>query len=210
MKKGLIKILSIINIIIIIVTMFNTKVFAQTKYNQVEIPATQIRKNGINNFPESYKKLLKKLVNKTGHTNWKFVALYTDIDWNELVSKESQDLKNTIIKNEANNYPESWYCSCGKEGDEGYYCASKDIISYYLDPRNFLTEITIFQFLDLSNNINVSVSDIEKLVDGTFLDGEANGIRYAQMIYDASKESGESAYSLVIKIFQELKQIYSI
>ena len=204
MKKNFIKILSIINIIIILATMFNTKVFAQTKYNQVEIPATQIRKNGINNFPESYKKLLQKLVNKTGHTNWKFVALYTDIDWNELVSKESQDLKNTIIKNEANNYPESWYCSCGKEGDAGYYCASKDIISYYLDPRNFLTEITIFQFLDLSNNINVSVSDIEKLVDGTFLDGEANGIRYAQMIYNASKESGESAYSLVIKIFQEL------
>ena len=204
MKKSLIKILSIINIVIILITMFNTKVFAQTKYNQVEIPATQIRKNGINNFPESYKKLLQKLVNKTGHTNWKFVALYTDIDWNELVSKESQDLKNTIIKNEANNYPESWYCSCGKEGDAGYYCASKDIISYYLDPRNFLTEITIFQFLDLSNNISVSVSDIEKLVDGTFLDGEANGIRYAQMIYDASKESGESAYSLVIKIFQEL------
>ena len=204
MKKSLIKILSIINIVIILITMFNTKVFAQTKYNQVEIQATQIRKNGINNFPESYKKLLQKLVNKTGHTNWKFVALYTDIDWNELVSKESQDLKNTIIKNEANNYPESWYCSCGKEGDAGYYCASKDIISYYLDPRNFLTEITIFQFLDLSNNINVSVSDIEKLVDGTFLDGEANGIRYAQMIYDASKESGESAYSLVIKIFQEL------
>ena len=204
MKKSLIKILSIINIVIILITMFNTKVFAQTKYNQVEIPATQIRKNGINNFPESYKKLLQKLVNKTGHTNWKFVALYTDIDWNELVSKESQDLKNTIIKNEANNYPESWYCSCGKEGDAGYYCASKDIISYYLDPRNFLTEITIFQFLDLSNNISVSLSDIEKLVDGTFLDGEANGIRYAQMIYDASKESGESAYSLVIKIFQEL------
>ena len=204
MKKNFIKILSIINIIIILATMFNTKEIEKNKYNKVEIPATQIRKNGINNFPESYKKLLQKLVNKTGHTNWKFVALYTDIDWNELVSKESQDLKNTIIKNEANNYPESWYCSCGKEGDAGYYCASKDIISYYLDPRNFLTEITIFQFLDLSNNINVSVSDIEKLVDGTFLDGEANGIRYAQMIYDASKESGESAYSLVIKIFQEL------
>ena len=204
MKKSIIKIICIFNIIILFITMFNYKVFAQTKYNQVEIPATQIRNNGINNFPESYKKLLQKLVNKTGHTNWKFVPLYTDIDWNELVEEESEHLKNTIIKNEVNNYPSSWYCSCGKEGDAGYYCASKDIISYYLDPRNFLTEITIFQFLDLSNNISVSVSDIEKLVDGTFLDGEANGIRYAKMIYDASKESGESAYSLVIKIFQEL------
>ena len=204
MKKILLKILLLSMIALILISMFNANVFAQTIYNQVEVPATQTRKNGINNFPESYKTLLNKLVNKTGHNNWKFVALYTDIDWNELISKESEHLKNTIIKNDANNYPDSWYCSCNQEGDDNYYCASKDIISYYLDPRNFLTEITIFQFLDLSNNINVSVSNIENLVDGTFLDGEADGMRYAQMIYDAAQASGESAYSLVIKIFQEL------
>lgn len=178
------------------------KTYAAKTYNQIFVPATEIRKNGINNFPESYKILLQKLVNKTGHKNWKFVPLYTDIDWNELVSKENTHLKNTIIKN--GEYPDSWYCNCNMEGDTGYYCASKDIISYYLDPRNFLTEITIFQFLDLSNDKNMSVSKIENLVDGTFLDGEANGIRYAKMIYDAANESGESAYSLVIKIFQEL------
>ena len=204
MKKIVLKFFIVVILSMLIISLINPIVFAQTNYNQVEIPATQTRKNGINNFPDSYKTLLQKLVNKTGHSNWKFVALYTDIDWNELVSQESTHLKNTLIKNDANNYPDSWYCSCNQEGDSEYYCASKDIISYYLDPRNFLTEITIFQFLDLSNNIKASVANIEKLVDGTFLDGESNGIRYAQMIYDAAEASGESAYSLVIKIFQEL------
>ena len=196
------RIISLVIVILLVGICIMPKTYAAKTYNQIFVPATEIRKNGINNFPESYKILLQKLVNKTGHKNWKFVPLYTDIDWNELVSKENTHLKNTIIKN--GEYPDSWYCNCNMEGDTGYYCASKDIISYYLDPRNFLTEITIFQFLDLSNDKNMSVSKIENLVDGTFLDGEANGIRYAKMIYDAANESGESAYSLVIKIFQEL------
>ena len=196
------RIISLVIVILLVGICIMPKTYAAKTYNQIFVPATEIRKNGINNFPESYKILLQKLVNKTGHKNWKFVPLYTDIDWNELVSKENTHLKNTIIKN--GEYPDSWYCNCNMEGDTGYYCASKDIISYYLDPRNFLTEITIFQFLDLSNDKNMSVSKIENLVDGTFLDGEAHGIRYAKMIYDAANESGESAYSLVIKIFQEL------
>lgn len=196
------RIISLVIVILLVGICIMPKTYAAKTYNQIFVPATEIRKNGINNFPESYKILLQKLVNKTGHKNWKFVPLYTDIDWNELVSKENTHLKNTIIKN--GEYPDSWYCNCNMEGDTGYYCASKDIISYYLDPRNFLTEITIFQFLDLSNDKNMSVSKIENLVDGTFLDGEANGIRYAKMIYDAANESVESAYSLVIKIFQEL------
>ena len=204
MKKIMYKISIILCISILLIGMISMPVSAKSTYNQQKISANANRANGINNFPESYRVLLEKLVNKKGHKNWKFIAYYTDIDWNELVSKESQHMKNTIIKNENNMYPDSYYCSCNQEGDDEYYCASEEIIKYYLDPRNFLTEITIFQFLDLSNNEDISVSKIENLVKGTFLDGEANGMRYAQMIYDASKASGESAYSLVIKIFQEL------
>lgn len=114
-------------------------------------------------------------------------------------------MKNTIIKNSETSYPESWYCSCGQEGDKDYYCASKEIIEYYLDPRNFLTNITIFQFLDLSNSSSVSVNQIENIVQGTYLDGKTDtGVRYAQAIKDAADASGESAYSIVIRIFQEL------
>lgn len=199
-----IKIIATLLFLLMIGQAFLISVFATNTYQQQIIEALEIRNNGINNFPESYKQLLQKLVNKTGHTNWKFKALYTDIDWNELVENEQVHMKNTIIRNETTVYPASWYCSCGGEGDKNYYCASKEITEYYLDPRNFLTEVTIFEFLDLSNSTNIPVSKIENLVAGTFLDNEVNGVRYAQMIKDAATVSGESPYSIVIKIFQEL------
>ena len=52
----------------------------QAAYNQVTINANGNNNNGISAFPESYQKMLKKLVEDTGHTNWKFKAFYTDID----------------------------------------------------------------------------------------------------------------------------------
>ncbi len=201
-----IKNIAIIIIIVIILQMFSIKTFAtNSTYNQKIISAQQVRNNGINNFPESYQILLNKLVEKNGYTNWKFKAFYTDIDWNELVENETTHMKNTIYKSDYSAYPDSWYCSCGQEGDSHFFCASKEITEYYLDPRNFLTSITIFQFLDLSNSSNISVNQIESIVKGTYLDGTTNtGVRYAQAIKDASKASGESAYSIVIRIFQEL------
>lgn len=196
----------VIIIIVITLQMFSVQAFAtNSTYNQKIISAQQVRNNGINNFPESYQILLNKLVEKNGYKNWKFKAFYTDIDWNELVENETTHMKNTIYKSKYSAYPDSWYCECGQEGDKSFYCASKEITEYYLDPRNFLTSITIFQFLDLSNSSDVPVSQIEKIVKGTYLDGTTkNGVRYAQAIKDASEASGESAYSIVIRIFQEL------
>ena len=202
-KKILLKCILVLIMTVLIMQSFPIFVLANSTYNQKTISAQKIRNNGINNFPQSYQVELKKLVERNGYTNWKFKAFYTDIDWNELVSDETTHLKNTIIKD--GSYPESWYCECNSEGDKDYYCASKDIVSYYLDPRNFITKVTIFQFLDLSNGGNISTSKIESLVKNTFLDGKTDtGIRYAQAIKDAANESGESPYSIVIKIFQEL------
>ena len=142
-----------------------------------------------------------------GHTNWKFEAFYTDIDWNEITSSSNENahLINTIHKSSINPYPDSYYCDCNQYGDFGYYCASDAIVNYYLDPRNFLTEVTIFEFLDLSNTNKVSIEQIKQAVSGTYLAGnDSSGTSYASMIYDAAEKSGESAYSIIVKIFQEL------
>ncbi len=206
MKKKILKIVIILIIFSIVINSFSLISFANNNtYNQKIISAQKVRNNGISNFPESYQILLNKLVEKNGYTNWKFKAFYTDIDWNELVENETKHMKNTIYKSQYSAYPDSWYCECGQEGDKNFYCASKEITEYYLDPRNFLTNITIFQFLDLSNSSDVPVSQIEKIVKGTYLDGTTKtGVRYAQAIKDASEASGESAYSIIIRIFQEL------
>ncbi len=209
-SKNAIKITNFV--ILIIIMLVNLLAFIPVKsnaasYNQVIINANENNNNGISAFPESYKVLLNKLVDETGHTNWKFKAFYTDIDWNEMVntSNENACYRNTILKGNDSR----WYCSAKhtkKEyGGDGYYCASGKIVKYYLDPRNSLTETTIFQFLDLSNSSPLSVADIQKALNGSFMQGNCStGESYAQIIYDASAASGESALSIITKIFQEI------
>ena len=182
-------------------------------YNQVTINANKNNNNGIDAFPESYRVLLNKLVQETGHTNWKFKAYYTDIDWNDLSRAENACLKNTIYYTSQPTYSIStWFCkenqkhlNNGNCGD-GYYCPSPKLVNYYLDPRNFLTEVTILQFLDLNLYGEPEMVElIEKAVDGTILDKTSpEGERYAQLIYDASKASGEKPLSIVARIFQEI------
>ncbi len=178
--------------------------FAATSnsYNQEIKNADSSNSNGISEFPSEYQTLLNNLVKKTGHTNWKFKMLYTDLDWNTVIENETVHLRNTIYKKTV--LDSSWLDSCNQRGDAGYYCASSDIIKYYMDTRNFLTEETIFQFLDLSNKSPASVETISSVVKGTFLDGSVDGETYAQMIYEAQNESGENAFSILIRIFQEL------
>lgn len=209
-SKNTIKIINCVTLIIIILINLITFIPAKSNaasYNQVIINANENNNNGISAFPESYQILLNKLVDETGHTNWKFKAFYTDIDWNEIVntSNENACYRNTILKGNDSR----WYCSANhtkKEyGGDGYYCASGKIVKYYLDPRNSLTETTIFQFLDLSNSSPLSVADIQKALNGSFMQGNCStGESYAQIIYDASAASGESALSIITKIFQEI------
>lgn len=204
-KISLIILIMIVLFCNIIITMPN-KVYAAS-YNQVVINANSNNNNGIDAFPESYKVLLQKLVSQTGHTNWKFKPFYTDISWNELTSTRCENAcyRNTVYKGNDSR----WYCSGTHNkpeyGGDGYYCASGRIVNYYLDPRNFLTETTIFQFVDLSNNSPASIDDIKKALRGSFMEGNCStGESYANIIYDAAAASGENALSIIAKIYQEI------
>lgn len=205
----------VIYIILIVVIIFGNSIFFMTNtaqaasYNQVVINANSNNNNGIDAFPESYRNLLNKLVDNTGHTNWKFKAFYTDIDWSELTSTSNENAcyKNTVYQGNDSR----WYCSSShsnaKEdyGKDGYYCASGKIVNYYLDPRNSLTETTIFQFLDLSNSSPVSIAEIQRALNGSFMQSNCStGESYAQIIYDAAATSGENALSIIAKIYQEI------
>ena len=132
---------TLISIIIFNLTVFliPNRVQAAT-YNQVTINANINNNNGIDAFPESYKIMLNKLIEDTGHTNWKFKPFYTDIDWNDLTSANNE---NKCLRNTTHESNGAWLCPCGGQGDKGYYCASRRIVNYYLDPKNFLTETTI-------------------------------------------------------------------
>ena len=194
------RIVSIMIIMLIVLANFSNIAYAASSYVQ-EI------KLGIENFPESYKVLLKKLVEDTGRTNWEFEAYYTGIEWSELEAAENTCLKNTIYK--SSSIDSTWLCRCGKMGDSGYYCASKQIVNYYLDPRNFINEKAIFQFLELSYNSDIhTLASIQSAVEKSFLNGSVTvkdkTYTYADIILEAAKQSGESPISIAIEIFQEI------
>lgn len=165
-------------------------------------------RSGIEAFPEDYQAYLKEI--KETHPNWTFDAYYTGIDWNELVSNETDHGHNRII-NSANSL---WKCSCGNVAT-GYACASSSIIKYYLDPRNFLSnDVKIFQFLEISYNEKIhTTSGISSVIKGTFMEnkrvrvtvnGQAKDMSYEEIILEAAKQSKMSPYSIATKIIQEV------
>ena len=173
----------------------------------------QTVRSGIAAFPESYQTKLKELSAK--YPNWKFQAYYTGIPWDELLEKERGD--DSIRRNRVSANSElTWkhQCEDAIEATEDYLCASDAIVAYYLDPRNFLNEQNIFQFVETSyNEQQQTASAIEQSVKGTFLDNtitckDFNGndvtMSYSQIIVEAAKESNVSAYYIKSKIIQEV------
>lgn len=179
---------------------------------------TQKLTNGIDSFPESYQKLLKQFVEDTFHENWNFQAYYTGIDWNEFIKGESAHGRSRVHS----SFDTAYRCSCGNLSS-GYYCANSKITSYFVDPRNFINERNIFQFLDISYNEQIyTKSIVEKMVAKyglfnygkpiTFVMSDENHEKYNQkvtmtytdIIMKAAEVSGMSPISMVIKIVQEV------
>lgn len=199
---NVIKRILIMSIILITISFFVMplkSVFAATYY-------TQTVKTGIDKFPAEYQDALKKL--KELHPNWNFDAYYTGLDWNTVVLNEKVCKRNRVLKSS----DESWKCSCGNV-TSGYACASEKIISYYLDPRNFLNEVNIFQFLEISYNERIhNVDGVKNAVKNTFLSKNVTYTlndkeytkSYAEIILEAAKTSNMSPYSIASKIIQEV------
>ncbi len=194
MKKLSIKFLNLILIITILIS-FVYSFFVESEVNAATSSSyTQYIKSGISAFPESYQKKLAYL--KYLHPNWEFKAYYTGIDWNELTSVEGTCMTNSIHKGDL--LDRNVLCWCGRRGDPGYYCPSIEAVKYYLDPRNFMGEAMIFQFLDLTEGNGITKADVEKSIKGTYLE------KYADDIIAAARESGISPLHIVATIFQEL------
>ncbi|MDD5833547.1 MAG: SH3 domain-containing protein [Clostridiales bacterium] len=130
-------------------------------------------------FPESYKNGLRGLHEK--YPAWIFTAQKTGLDWNTVITEESKIGRNLV----ASTSISSWKSlSAGAFDWSGNYWpgfdgaswvqASSELISYYMDPRNFLSDPYIFQFEVQTYNPEVQTREgLEKLLEGTFLDKDA-------------------------------------
>lgn len=171
--------------------------------------------DGIENFPTSYQPYLRELEKK--HPNWKFKALYTNLDWTYVINEENIYGKNLVPKNYSDSWKNTTPGQYNVEIDSGWVDSSRQSIEYCMDPRNFLNEVRIFQFEALSYEPHSNNLDgIEKILYGTefyntkvsYLDSNGNTInmneRYSDLILRGGQTSSVSPYHLASRIKQEV------
>ena len=163
-------------------------------------------------FPESYKVLLRKL--HQTHPNWIFIADHINLTWDEVLAAESAVGKSLVSNSRPDSYKSMEYGAYNWEGNyyEGFdgskwVTAHRDIVAYYLEPRNFITERGIYQFLDQKYNEKTQTIDgVNKIVANSFLANafpEEGYSSYAELIMAAANASKVSPYVLAAMIIQE-------
>lgn len=132
-------------------------------------------------FPESYKVRLREL--HAQYPSWVFRAQHTNLDWNTAVNEESKIGTSLVHTSSMSSWKSiadgayDWNTSTwpGFDGST-WVAASTDIVKYYMDPRNFLDETNVFQFLNHTYDSNSqTVEGLQKMVKDTFLAGGAAG-----------------------------------
>ncbi len=170
---------------------------------------------GIESFPSEYQPYLRELSKK--HPNWKFIALYTNLDWNYVINEENVFGKNLVPKNYSDSWKNTTPGQYNVEVDKGWVDSSRQAVEYCMDPRNFINEVRIFQFEGLSYDASTNNLDgIEKILYGTefyntkvsYLDSNGNiyhmNERYSDLILRAGQTSKVSPYHLASRIKQEV------
>lgn len=131
-------------------------------------------------FPESYKASLRVL--HAEHPSWVFQAEHTGLDWAEVIDNESMVGANLVDKNSISSWKSTEYGAYdwntgswpGFDG-ASWVAASRDIVCYYMDPRNFLDDSYVFQFLlHTYDGANQTRDGLLTMIAGTFLEGSAN------------------------------------
>lgn len=170
---------------------------------------------GIDSFPESYRPYLEKLAEK--YPNWKFVALYTDLDWNYVIDQENVFGKNLVPKNYIDRWKNTTPGQYDVEVDAGWVDCSRQAVEYCMDPRNFLNETRLFQFEGLSFDAHTNqVEGVEKILYGTeFYQKQVSYLTstggivsmsetYGDLILRGGQTSLVSPYHLASRIKQEV------
>lgn len=150
-------------------------------------------------FPRSYQAALYAL--KTAHPSWTFQLYDTGLEWDTVMYNETNPASRSLLPS---------YFDSSMVGDsygDGWSCATYYAVSYYLDPRNWLTEDYIFQFELLTfNEACQNVVTVQRVLQNSFMRGfieDAEGVTYAQTFYDIGKELGVSPVHLACRVYQE-------
>lgn len=146
------------------------------------------------NFREDYKPYLRYL--HTKYPLWTFTRLETKLDFNEsvLIQKEICSIEKSTN-----------YCD-GVTTEDGWCRASYDAVSFFLDPRNFLSEKHILMFEDLSYSELHTEEVVQRVIKGTFMEDISilDNQKYASIFVEAGFKADVSPLYLATFVIQEI------
>ncbi len=166
-------------------------------------------------FPAGYHDSLIAL--HSMYPNWNFVADYVEYDFWDSVYQQTLDHRKLVSMSDGISWrsmgPDNYDWSTGvwTQSSGSWTDASKEVIAYYMDPRNFLTINGIFIFAQQSFDANTQTAEgVQKIIAGTFLENgytdendTAFGGSYVNVIMEAARLSGVNPYVLASTIIIE-------
>ncbi len=162
-------------------------------------------------FPESYWD--KLAIMKKAHPNWNFRAINLGLDFNTAVSNESIIGRSLIqVTSDTNDVgylntsigSYNYYTDVFEALDgSSWYAANSETVAYYLDPRNFLSDMYIFGFEGLSYDSAIS-DDTYKNSINTIFAGDYL-LNYTNDFLTAGKEAKVSPIYLSSLSNQEIR-----
>lgn len=176
-------------------------------------------------FPESYRADLIKL--HAIYPNWVFKADKLNLTFGQAVALEDKGnyklIENGRLTDGTFNLNRvsllsmrkgcyDWGTGNWVAHDSGrWYGASRELIAYYMDPRNFLNANDVFVYMKQGYDSNSqTIQGVSNLIKGTFLDAVVTDINdefynktYAEVIIAAAQQSTVSPYVIASTIIQE-------
>lgn len=163
----------------------------------------------LNAFPESYRSALRAL--HAAYPNWQFHAENISLTLDDAVGLEITE-STKLIRTSYKSYlsmglgafdydKNAWVLH-----DTDWYVASREVIKYYMDPRNFLGSDTVFTFMnhkcDMSDKAERQRLEtaLRALVKNSFL----NTDNYIKWIMSAAEKTGYNPLVMAAKIILEL------
>lgn len=162
-------------------------------------------------FPESY--WSKLAIMKKAHPTWNFKAVNLGLDFNTAVSNESiigrsliqvtgsvNDVGYLNTSEGAYNYYTDKYNALD---GSSWYAANYDTVAYYMDPRNFLSDMYVFGFEGLSYDSSLSDELYKKSINTIFAGDYL--LNYTNDFLTAGKEAKVSPIYLASLSNQEIR-----
>lgn len=188
----------------------NTLILAVTGFDQTERfyavsvlrpQATDRLSAMLDPFPASWQNHL--LWTHIHHPAYHFEAQQTGLDWTAFLDAQNTGDKSLI---DASSVPDHWVQADSPVYDGSRWkAASRPVVAYYGDPRNFLDPQELFQFEKLTFNPHLHTRQgIEQILAGTFMAPKQAGPDYAGLILAAGQKADISPFFLASRIIQEM------